>query len=186
MADELKSPRELKTSIRLATSSDALPLAKLRFTFRSGLGQVSESEGEFVERCEGWMWERLREGSRWRCWVAEQGQALVGNVWAQLIEKIPNPVAEAEYHAYITNFYVRDGARGKGVGTMLLSGVLGWCKSRDVQAVLLWPTRRSRALYERQGFSVRADMLGLMIEEWGGAADAGEEATHSPPTGLFN
>jgi GNAT superfamily N-acetyltransferase len=181
MADEFKNPGDPKTSIRLATASDALPLAKLRFTFRSGLGRASESEAEFVERCEAWMRERLREGGRWRCWIAEQGQALVGNVWVQLIEKIPNPVAEAEYHAYVTNFYVRDEARGEGTGTMLLSGVLEWCKSRDVQAVLLWPTQRSRALYERQGFSIRTDILGLMMEAWGDAADEGEQATHPPP-----
>jgi GNAT superfamily N-acetyltransferase len=181
MADGFNNPGGPKTSIRLATASDALPLAKLRFAFRSGLGQVSESQDEFVERCEAWMRERLREGSRWRCWIAEQGQALVGNVWVQLIEKIPNPVVEAEYHAYVTNFYVRDEARGEGTGTMLLSGVLEWCKSQDVQAVLLWPTRRSRALYERQGFSVRADILGLMMEAWGNAAGEGEEATHPSP-----
>ncbi len=181
MADEFKSQGDPKTSIRLATASDALPLAKLRFAFRSGLGQASEGEDEFVGRCEAWMRERLREGSQWRCWVAERGRALVGNVWAQLIEKIPNPVVEAEYHAYVTNFYVRDEARGKGLGTVLLSGALEWCKSRGAQAVILWPTQRSRALYERQGFSVRTDILALMMEAWGNAADEGEQATHPPP-----
>lgn len=181
MADEFKNPGGPKISIRLATASDALPLARLRFTFRSGLGHAGESEDEFVGRCDAWMRERLREGSRWRCWVAEQGQALVGCVWVQLIEKIPNPVAEAEYHAYVTNFYVRDEARGEGTGTTLLSGVLEWCKSQDVQAVLLWPTQRSRALYERHGFSVRADMLGLMMEAWGDAPGEAEGATQTPP-----
>ncbi len=180
MADEFKNPGGPKTSIRLATAADALPLARLRFTFRSGLGRASESEDEFVGRCEAWMRERLREGGRWGCWIAEQGPALVGNVWVQLIEKIPNPVAEAEYHAYVTNFYVRDEARGRGVGTMLLSGALEWCKSQGVQAVILWPTQRSRALYERQGFSVRTDILALMMEAWGNAADEGEQATHPP------
>jgi GNAT superfamily N-acetyltransferase len=180
MADEFKNPGGPKTSIRLATASDALPLAKLRFAFRSALGQASEGEDEFVGRCEAWMRERLREGGRWRCWIAERGQALVGNVWVQLIEKIPNPLAEAEYHAYVTNFYVRDEARGEGTGTMLLSGVLEWCKSQDVQVVLLWPTQRSRALYERHGFSVRADILGLMMDAWGNAADGGEGTPHPP------
>lgn len=173
MSDEFKNPCGPKTSIRLATASDALPLAKLRFAFRSGLGRVSEGEDEFVERCETWMRERLREGGRWRCWIAEQGQALVGAVWVQLIEKIPNPVVESEYHAYVTNFYIREEARGEGTGTLLLSGVLEWCKSQDVQTVLLWPTQRSRALYERQGFSIRADILSLMMDAWGNAADEG-------------
>jgi GNAT superfamily N-acetyltransferase len=177
MVDEFNNLGGPKTSIRLATASDSLPLAKLRLAFRSGLGRAIEGEDEFVGRCEAWMRERLREGGRWRCWIAEQGHALVGSVWVQLIEKIPNPVAEAEYHAYVTNFYVREEVRGKGTGTMLLSEVLEWCKSQDVQAVILWPTRRSRALYERQGFSVRADILSLMMEAWDNAAD---ERSNSP------
>jgi ribosomal protein S18 acetylase RimI-like enzyme len=49
---------------------------------------------------------------------------LVGNLWLQLIEKIPNPTTEPEQHAYVTNFYVTEAARGQGIGTMLLSAAL--------------------------------------------------------------
>ena len=63
------------------------------------------------------MAERLKDGSPWRCWVAEQDQNLVGTLWMQLIEKIPNPTAEPKYHAYVTNFYVCENARGKGIRT---------------------------------------------------------------------
>jgi len=165
MTDELENRDDLKITIRLATAPDALPLARLRYVFRSSLAQTHENEDEFVQRCRSWMQERLQEDGRWKCWIAEQGHTPVGNIWMQLIEKIPNPIVEAEYHAYITNFYIRDEVRGKGIGSMLLSKVLEWCKAQDVQAVILWPTERSRTLYERNGFSVRTDILGLMIEE---------------------
>ena len=157
---------DVMITIRLATTADALALAELRYGFRSSLAHPHEGEVEFVQRCEIWMRERLRADSSWRCWIAQQDHSLLGNIWVQLIEKIPNPVLEAEWHAYVTNFYVRDEARGKGIGTMLLEGALGWCKTQGVQAVILWPTQRSRSLYERQGFSIKEDMLGLMIEEW--------------------
>jgi|SRR5215471_3075055 len=162
MTEELNS----LTTIRLATVEDALLLAELRYSFRSSLDPTNEDEDEFVKRCSRWMRERLHEKSVWRCWIAEQDHTLVGNVWVQLIEKIPNPVVEPEYHAYVTNFYLRTEERGKGVGTMLLMKVLGWCEANNVHAVVLWPTQRSRTLYERQGFSVRPEILGLDIEEW--------------------
>lgn len=149
--------------IRAATVSDALTLAGLRYEFRASTGPVVEDEAEFVRRCGRWMRERLREGGAWRCWIVEQDQAPAGQLWAQLIEKMPNPSTEPEYHAYLTNFYVREGARGRGLGSALLSAALEWCQARQVHAVILWPTPRSRPLYLRHGFAVRPDLLELIL-----------------------
>ncbi len=160
------NPGEAEISIRLADARDAPLLAKFRYAFRSGTGRAGEDQTEFIERCTLWMQERLRvEDGLWRCWMAEQDQALLGHLWAQLIEKIPNPSPEREYHAYLTNFYVSEDARGRGVGSSLLSVALDWCQSRQVHAVILWPTQRSRPLYLRHGFNVREDLLELMIED---------------------
>lgn len=126
---------------------------------------MTEDEAEFVRRCSLWMQERLGLGKLWRCWIAEQDKAAVGHLWVQLIEKIPNPTSEPEYHAYITNFYVREEARGQGAGSLLLSAALDWCKALDVHAAILWPTERSRSLYLRHGFDVRADLLELLIRD---------------------
>ena len=87
----------------------------------------------------------------------------MGHLWLQLIEKIPNPIVEPEQHAYITNFYVREEARGCGIGARLLEAALAWSKAQDVQAVILWPTEQSRSLYLRHGFAVRDDLLELLL-----------------------
>jgi GNAT superfamily N-acetyltransferase len=109
------------------------------------------------------MQERLREDSPWRCWIAEKNLAPVGHIWTQLVEKIPNPSSEPEYHAYITNFYVLERARNLGIGSALLLAALDWCKSCQVHAVILWPSERSRPLYLRHGFDVRSDLLELLL-----------------------
>jgi len=167
MLEEFGNPDEEEIVVRLASVGDAPSLAKLRYAFRSntGIGPASEDEAGFIERCNVWMQERLREDGPWRCWIAEQERALVGNLWGQLIEKIPNPSPEPEYHAYLTNFYVSEGARGRGVGSRLLSAALDWCRASQVHAVILWPTERSRPLYLRHGFAVREDLLELLIAE---------------------
>ena len=100
----------------------------------------------------------------WLCWVAEEEEQLIGAVWLQLVEKIPNPRSEAEHHAYLTNFYVDERARGRGIGSQLLRAVVSWCQPRDVHAIILWPTERSRSLYERNGFAVRDDLLELIVQ----------------------
>lgn len=165
MSDQSENQDSVKIILRLATISDALTLAKFRYRFRSSISPVCETEEEFVERCSLWMQARLQEETLWRCWIAERADKPVGHLWLQLIEKVPNPVVEPEYHAYLTNFYVREEERGRGIGSMLLSAALDWSKSQDVQAVILWPTEESRSLYLRHGFAVREDLLELMMGE---------------------
>src|SRR2546423_5231870 len=97
------------TSIRIrpVRPTDIRYLANLRYTFRAESGRAIETRAAFVKRCETWMRKRLREKTKWRCWLAEDASGtLLGNIWVELIEKIPNPVSETESHAYITNFYV--------------------------------------------------------------------------------
>ena len=105
--------------------------------------------------------------NNWRCWVAQRDETLVAALWLQLVEKIPNPTAEPEALGYITNFFVDESERGKGLGTRMLSEVLTWCreqhsaKGRLLNSIVLWPTERSRHLYLRNGFDVPDDLFEL-------------------------
>ena len=149
--------------MRTATPGDAAALARLRYEFRASLGAPDEEEAAFLERCIAWMTPRLEPEARWRAWVAETSHGIIGAVWIGLIEKIPNPIAEPEEHGYLTNFYVRSEVRGTGVGTALLDAAVGWCTERGVHAVMLWPTQRSRPLYERYGFAPPAALMELIV-----------------------
>ena len=154
-------------TIRMARSSDAASLAQLRLALRSRATNI-ESEGAFLERCASWMARALTK-ENWRCWLAEDNDKVVGALWLQLIEKIPNPVAEPECHGYITNFFIAESARGNGLGSRLLTEVLSWCrqqessKGRLINSIVLWPTERSRSLYLRHGFNVSEDVFELKL-----------------------
>jgi GNAT superfamily N-acetyltransferase len=150
--------------IRLASESDAATLARLRYELRSSSHEVIENEPAFLARCAVWMNDRLRPGSYWGCWIAERQSIAVGAVWAQLVEKIPNPVAEPEHYVYLTNFYVREEYRDQGLGSRMLAAVLDWAKSKNAQVVLLWPTERSKPFYLRHGFSFADDSMQLRIK----------------------
>jgi GNAT superfamily N-acetyltransferase len=139
--------------------SDVAALARLRYEFRAGIEPAVESEQAFVERCTGWMRERLRPGGSWRCWVGHIGGAIVGSAWLQLIEKLPNPVGESGRHGYISSLYVQSAHRGTGLGSALLAACLRDADAMAVDAVILWPTPRSRSLYLRHGFAVRDDLM---------------------------
>lgn len=95
---------------------------------------------------------------RWRAWLAEREGVVVGNIWLQVIEKIPNPVVEPESHAYLSNLYVVPEARG-GVGQALLDAALAHCRAIHAHSVILWPTDGSRTLYARAGFTTPREIL---------------------------
>ena len=151
-----------KIQIRVATENEAPLLARFRYELRSA-AEMIESEVQFIERCSLWMRHRLNSDSSWRCWIAESDEVLCGSVWAQLVEKIPNPAAETECYLYVTNFYVREEYRGKGIGTMLLSEALTWAKSKNAHTAILWPRERSKSLYLRHGFTAADDLMQLVV-----------------------
>lgn len=153
-----------RVEVRIASESDAVILARLRYELRSSLREVVENEVTFVERCTTWMKQRLSSGGDWKCWIAEWNQIPIGSVWVQLIEKIPNPMAEPECYVYLTNFYVREEYRGHGVGAKLLSTALAWSNSKSAETVILWPTERSEPFYLRHGFSTADDLMQLAIK----------------------
>lgn len=150
--------------IRRGTSADADELARIRYAFRTELDPPVESESAFRERCARWMAAQLDRTNGWRCWVAVLGNTLVGTVWLQLVEKLPNPVGNRGHHGYVSSVYVVPELRNAGIGSALLEACLRDADALKVDALFLWPTARSRGLYERHGFAVRDDLLERRIE----------------------
>jgi GNAT superfamily N-acetyltransferase len=145
--------------IRPAPEADAPTLARLRYEFRASQDPAVEPEADFLARCTAWMETRLVPGGSWCCWLAEVAGRAVGTIWLHRIEKLPNPVGEAESHGYVSSLYVAAESRGEGLGDRLLGACLEACLAQGVDAVILWPTPRSRSLYQRHGFRVREDLL---------------------------
>ena len=144
---------------RRASPADAALLAQLRYEFRASHAPTIETEEEFLSRCAAWMVRRLGADAAWRAWLAECPACLAGGVWFQVVEKLPNPNEETELHAYVSNFYVRPEHRNAGAGSALLSTILDECGRLGIDTVFLWPTERSRPLYERFGFQSERGVL---------------------------
>ncbi len=137
--------------IRQAMVEDARALATLRYRFRAEKGKAVEGEDDFVARTAPWIAERLARKD-WRAWVALDGEAIVGHVFIHFIDKVPNPVPEAEALAYLTNFYVAPSLRNRGTGALLLKAAVSACEDMEVETVFLRPTADSVPLYRRNGF----------------------------------
>jgi len=147
--------------VREAAPADAPALAELRWEFRSGRAPNIETHEAFVKRCAAWMGRELSLAT-WRAWVAELDGVIIGQVWLQTFQKLPNPTDEAEEQAYLSNLYVTPSARG-GAGTALLATAIAWARARKVEYVVLWPSARSVTLYQRHGFTQRGRVMELKV-----------------------
>jgi GNAT superfamily N-acetyltransferase len=145
--------------IRAAKLADAKALAELRWDFRSAQDPPVESHDAFVRRCAAWIRRELRKGSSWTAWVAVDNRVVVGQVWLHIVQKIPNPAAEREQLAYLSNLYVAESARG-GTGTRLLEAALDSCRA-NIDRVVLWPSQRSVTLYQGHGFTAGRAVMEL-------------------------
>lgn len=149
------------TTIRTAIPDDAAALAALRWEFRGGRQPLVESQADFLARCTAWMRREL-EGPRWHAWVADRNGGIAGQVWLQILEKLPNPNGEGRRHGYISNLFVQPSARG-GVGTRLLDAALDHARAAGVDRVVLWPSARSVTLYARRGFTRDGGVIELKL-----------------------
>jgi GNAT superfamily N-acetyltransferase len=150
------------SEIRAALPADADRLAELRWEFRAARAPVQEDHDAFLRRCADWMRRELASQAAWRAWVAVAAEEIIGQLWVQTINKMPNPVAERERHAYVSNVYVQPDHRG-GAGGRLLEAALAWARAENMDRVILWPSARSVTLYERHGFTHHGDVMELAL-----------------------
>jgi len=148
------------TEVRRARPGDARAMAVMRYTFRTELGAPVETKEEFVGRATAWLTQRLELGS-WTGWLAVEQEQPVGLVLAHLLEKVPNPVVEAESIGYVSSLYVQPDRRNRGIGDVLLRTAVDFCRDHDVESVVLWPSPRSIPLYERHGFRRQGTVMEL-------------------------
>ena len=151
------------TEVRPATVEDALELAALRWEFRSAKAEPAEDRDMFIARCAGWMRAQLTTNLQWRAWAATDDGRIIGQLWAHVIEKLPNPAHERERYLYVSNMYVTPRARG-GVGARLIEAVLQWASTQQIDRAILWSAERSRSLYMRCGFAPPDQVLELKFD----------------------
>lgn len=138
--------------IRTGTIDDAPELARLRWDFskEEPASDDFSSFDDFQELFASFLSKTLQ--GRWRVWVAETKGQLIGNMWLQLVDKVPRPHDSPTHLGYLTNVYIQEGHRGQGLGRQMLEQIVDWCRQERLELILVWPSAEGRSLYQRLGF----------------------------------
>jgi GNAT superfamily N-acetyltransferase len=149
--------------IRQARADDAPVLARLRYQFkREDDERTVPDRDSFLVECQRWLHDRLA-GGRWLAWVADCDGSVRGHVFVNRVEKVPSPVPDSVELGYVTNFYVQPGYRDRGLGRALLDAVEEHARTHHVDTLIVWPSQRSAALYQRAGYACPVELLELPI-----------------------
>ena len=149
----------MNATTRLAGRQDFERLGHLRWCFdhegeeRSDPESRSQFIADFIERQDDSLFH----------WLAEVNGETVAVMSIRKVKKVPKVGALDRCWGYLTNSYVLPDYRNQGIGTELLSAVSKWAKNEQLELLVVWPSNRGYAFYERGGFWRRDDPLVLQF-----------------------
>lgn len=138
--------------IRSAGAKDVVELARLRWEMHTEEEPSTESFETFVARFRPFAEAALLSTS-WRVWVAEAEATLVGNLWLQLVPRVPRPGSGSSPLGYLTNVFVAKAHRNSGIGSRMLDHVVEWSRTHPTSVVVVWPSDEAIRWYRRAGFA---------------------------------
>lgn len=144
--------------VRRALPEDAAVLAHLRWAFKKEDHESGGPEICTIDEVERWIGGKLRGGS-WVAWVVEADGLVVGHVFLNLVERVPEPFEHNRPIGYVTNFYVAPQHRNRGMGSALLDALREHARAEHIDVLIVWPSDRSVPLYQRAGFQRSEEVL---------------------------
>ncbi len=150
--------------VRHATEADGRELARLRWQCALEGGQATVPFEAFADRFPDFVRRALLSG-RWSIWVAELEGRLVGNVWVELVDRVPGPNGDRPVWGHVTNEYVDPEVRNHGVGTILLDAAIEWSRYVGAEMLFARPSGARASFYERRGFARSPEAMELQFGE---------------------
>jgi GNAT superfamily N-acetyltransferase len=137
----------------VAGGADSRALATLRALWTTG----AEADDELERAMAGWL---AAEGERRTTWLAELGGSPAGMASMFEYRRMPRPDGRASRWGYVSNMFVREELRDRGIGAALLTAVIAAADERGYARLVLSPSERARPFYRRAGFVVPDDAVG--------------------------
>jgi len=137
--------------IRVAGEADVAAVASLRSLWAGG-----EDPG-FERRMGAWL---VREGDRRTTWLAAVDDHPVGMASLFEYRRMPKPRRADSRWGYVSNVFVRDGFRGRGIGSALLAALVAAADERAYARLVVSPTAEAVSFYRRGGFLTPGEATG--------------------------
>ena len=108
-----------------------------------------DRNADFEARLSDWL---TAEGDRRTTWPAWAGQDAIGMASLFEYRRMPRPGHDDSRWGYLSNMFVRDEFRNRGVGTAVLAAVVAAADDRGYARLVLSPSQQAIPFYQRAGF----------------------------------
>jgi GNAT superfamily N-acetyltransferase len=143
--------------VRIADAADTYAIASLRSLWSAG---VAEEDPDFEARIGAWL---VGEGDRRTTWLATHGDSPVGMASLFEYRRMPRPgVPDSRwgYVSNVSNLFVCEGVRNRGIGSALLTHIVAAADERDYARLVLSPSAMALPFFQRAGFIVPDERAG--------------------------
>ncbi|MEM9097238.1 MAG: GNAT family N-acetyltransferase [Pseudomonadota bacterium] len=152
--------------IRAHTARDYHQLAELRWLLKAEDEPILSdgARDRFAQDYE----EQLRSSDALgdtQHWVIDDAPLLAGALTIRIVRKELSPQADTAAWGYLTNMFVRESLRRRGLGSELLKHAIDWAIATDLELLIVWPSECSYSFYRRAGFRGESDPLELLLED---------------------
>jgi GNAT superfamily N-acetyltransferase len=148
--------------VREAGARDADALAGLRFRWQAvERGRVGLEPAAYADLIGRWM---AAHRQSHRAFLAERDGVAVAMAWLVEVDRVPSPAEMVRRAGMLQSVYVRDDLRDDGVGSALIRHVIGVARDAGYSYLMVHPSDRSIAFYERLGFAVAERELELRFD----------------------
>ena len=129
--------------VRVAGKGDAAALASLRALWHPG------DDGDLAERMADWL---AADGERRTTWLATLDGGPAGMASLFEYRRMPRADVPDSRWGYVGNVFVREDARGCGLGSALLGALIAAADERGYAHLLLAPSAEALPFFRRAGF----------------------------------
>lgn len=149
---------------RRASAKDLDELSQMRWAFQTESAESDPvwTKEQFIQACAGFYTSTI-ESPSWIFWVAEDEDKIVAHVSIHIINNIPSPYRFINKWGYLTNVYTAQTYRNYGIGAQLLELAIEHAKGEGIETLIVWPSDKSIAFYNRLGFTGINDIMELSI-----------------------
>lgn len=137
--------------MRVADAGDIGAIASLRSLWTAG----AEPDPDFETRMTAWL---AVEGDP--TWLATLGDSPVGMASVFEYRRMPRPGHPDSRWGYVSNMFVREDFRNRGIGSALLETIIAAADERCYARLVLSPGAQALPFYRRAGFIVPDDTAG--------------------------
>jgi GNAT superfamily N-acetyltransferase len=156
-------------TVRVAGEDDAGAIAALRALWTAG----TAADAGFERRMAAWI---AAEGDRRTTWLANVGGEPVGMASVFEYRRMPRPGRPDSRWGYVSNMFVREELRNRGIGSALLDAIIVAAAERSYARLVLSPSAQALPFYRRAGFVVPDEAAGddRLLVRFGSSRTAGQ------------